>query len=281
MQSGLRKKTESFLLLALSVCLFNIPAISPAAAQDSAKPAAAVDTSAPRSIDSGEDLERWMEFYYMHPQPDLLVQALHFADRSGMVKQGEAPLTAFVSRVFAQNPKSIPGWAASLRDLSPNSRPMLWSALWWSSTIEGKDQLNKLATTYPNQADQDAVLGQMAKPAQAIDEMTLNRPEVLDELWGAFSATGDEKYVNRLISTLPWLTENGGDYIKLTLAGAAKWSLVSNAKIHPKVMACIMKARQDQPAIRRTLDSIIAEAQKTPVANPQQANQQATSRSPQ
>lgn len=276
MQSGKRKQVaKGFLLLALSVALLNIPVLE-ASAQDTANAAVNVDTSAPKVVTTPAELERWMEFYYLHPQPDLLVSALQYADSSGMVKQGEAPLTAFVSRVFAQNPKSIPGWVAQLKNLSPASKPMLWSSLWWSNTIEGKAELNKLATTYTSTKDQDAVLGQMAKPSLPIEQLELNRPEVLDELWGAYSATGDDKYLNRLITTLPWLTENGGDYIKLTLAGAAKWSLVSNAKIHQKVLASLMKARQDQPAIRRTIDAIIAEAQsKTP------ANQQASTRATQ
>jgi hypothetical protein len=279
MQSGInRQQTKHSFLLALSLSLltsFSTAAVLADDLQSGSKAAptniAGVDTSAPKSINAPEDLQRWMEFYYLHPQPELLVPALHFADSSGLVKQGEAPLTAFVSRIFAQNPKSIAGWTASLSDLSPASRPMLWSALWWSSTIEGKEQLNKLATSYPNPRDQDAVLSQMAKPSEPVDQMAMNRPEVLDELWGAFSATGDEKYINRLISTLPWLTDNGGDYIKLTIAGAAKWSLVSNARVHPKVLACVMQARQNQPALKRTLDAVIAEAQKASTNQNQQA----------
>lgn len=275
MQSGGRNKLATrVLLLALSASFLGAP-LAPAALADQAKPG--LDTSAPKSIATGDDLERWMDFYYLHPQPELLTQAMHFADSSGMVKQGEAPLMAFTSRVFAQNPKKIPQWVSELGDLSPAARTTFWSALWWSNTIEGKESLNRLATSLPSERDKDAVLGQMAKPAQPIEQMELNRPEVIDELWGAFTATGDEKYVNRLISTIPWLTDNGGDYIRLTIAGAAKWSLISNAQIHPKVMACLMKARQDQPNVRKTIDQMIAEAQKAPQSN----NQQAATHSPQ
>jgi hypothetical protein len=232
-------------------------------------------TAGPASIQSAPDLVQWMTYYYMHPQPDLLVPALVFADSNGFVQKGEAPLTAFVSRVFAENPKRIQGWIGQLTPaMSAKSQPMLWSALWWSNTVEGKEVLNKLLVALP-QKSQEYLLAQMAKPAEPIENMEIKSPEVLDELWGAFSATGDEKYVTRLMSALPWSYDPSGDFNRLSIGGAARWSLTSNAQQHPKVKALCLKARETHPELRKALDQVLAEPAKTTV------NQQASTRTAQ
>jgi hypothetical protein len=188
---------------------------------------------------------------------------LLFADSNGFVQKGEAPLTAFVSRVFAQNPKQISNWVAQLAPaLSSKSLPMLYSSLWWSNTIEGKEVLNKLLLALPPKS-QEYLLGQMGKPAVAIEAMEIKSPEVLDELWGAFSATGDDKYITRLMSVLPWNYDPSGDFNKLSIGGAARWSLSSNAVQHPKVRALCMKARETHPEWRKALDQVLADASKT------------------
>jgi hypothetical protein len=266
MQLGSKKSLmRSVVLLALSLVLSG-----GSVANAQAKP----DTGAgPTSIQSAQDLIQWMTYYYMHPQPDLLVPALLYADANGLVQKGEAPLTAFVSRVFAQNPKRIGPWVDQLNTaLSPKSKPMLWSALWWSNTPEGKEQLNKLAQALPEKS-QGLVLAQMVKPAVPIESMEMKSPEVLDELWGAFSATGDEKYVSRLMTALPWIYDPSGDFNKLSIGGAARWSLTSNAQQHPKVMKMCLKARETRPELRKALDQVLADAAK--------AQQQASTRSTQ
>lgn len=218
-------------------------------------------TAGPTAVRSTEDLVQWMTYYYLHPQPDLLVPALIYADQNGLVEKGEAPLTAFVSQVFATNPKRIANWVPQLDALSSKSKQMVWSALWWANTVEAKEALNKLVVNLP-QKSQEVLLAQMGKPPEAIEAMEIKSPEVLDELWGAFSATGDEKYVYRLMTALPWTYDTNGDYNKLTIGGAARWSLVSNAQQHPKVLKICQKARETHPEWKKALDVVLAEASK-------------------
>jgi hypothetical protein len=236
------------------------PLVESASAQG-ARPQPTVNTAAPASITSSDDLVQWMTYYYLHPQPDLLVPALLFADTSGMIDKGQAPLTAFVSRVFVQNPSRIAGWTEQLKALSSRSKPMLWSALWWSNTLEGKQSLEQLLTTL-NEKQATVVLSQMAHPAQPMETMDIKTPEVLDELWGAFSATGDEKYVDRLITVLPWQYSANGDYMRMTIGSAARWSLTSNAQQHPAVMKACIRARDTQPQLKGIMEKIIADANK-------------------
>jgi hypothetical protein len=256
MRSSLKKLVATaFSFVAVSLTLMGGAQAAPATAQ------APANTAGPAAINSTEDLIQWMTYYYLHPQPDLLVPALKYADANGLVDKGQAPLTAFVSRVFAQNPQRINEWMGQLDGLSSTSKPMLWSALWWSNSLEGKKALDALLQTL-NEKQASMVIAQMAKPAQPIEKMEINSPEVLDELWGAFSATGDEKYVQRLISVLPWATATDNDYNKLTIGAAARWSLTSNAQQHPLVLQVCMKAREQQPALRPMLDKVINDATK-------------------
>lgn len=258
---------RTVLLVATSIVLTNA---NGALAQTKSDP-----TAGPTAVQSTPDLVQWMTYYYMHPQPDLLVPALIYADQNGLIAKGEAPLTAFVSRVFEQNPKRIANWAEQLDALSPKAKPMFWSALWWSNTVEGKEALNKLLVTMPPKS-QEWVMAQMSKPAEPIEQMAIKSPEVLDELWGAFSATGDEKYVTRLMSTLPWQYDPSGDFTKLSISGAARWSLSSNAQQHPKVMKLCLKARETHPELRKALDQVLTEAAKG-----SQAGHQASTRTAQ
>lgn len=221
----------------------------------------AINTSAPAAINSQADVVQWMTYYYLHPQPDLLVPALQYADSTGLIEKGQAPLTAFVSRVFAQNPDRIKDWANDLKGLSNRSKPMLWSALWWSTTIPGKEALDSLMTTL-TEKQKTEVISQMAHPAEPIEQMEIKSPEVLDELWGAFSATGDVKYVNRLMTVLPWAQNANGDLNRMMIGSAARWSLTSNAQQHPLVLKACIEARSTKPELKSLLDRVIADATK-------------------
>ena len=222
-------------------------------------------TAGPQQIESPQDLVQWMTYYYMHPQPQLLVPAVLYADAHGLIDptKGEAPLTAFLSQVFAQNPKKIFAWCDQLSPaISKKGLPMLWSACWWSNTTEGKEALNKMISELPEKS-QDLVRGQLAKAPEPIDQREVKNGAVLDELWGAFTATGDDKYVLRVMSTLPWTYDPAGDYNKLAIGGAARWSLTSNAQQHPKVKELVTRMRQTHPEWKKALDQVLADASKT------------------
>jgi hypothetical protein len=255
-----KRITIGICALTLSMFIGLAPGATIASAQNAK--AATISTAAPTQIASAEDLLQWMTYYYMHPQPDLLVPALMFADQSGLIEKGQAPLTAFVSRVFAQNPQRISTWSKELSAMSNRSKPMLWSALWWSNTVEGKNALEECMKTL-TEKQAEVVLQQMAHSAVPVEQMDVKTPEVLDELWGCFSATGDAKYVDRLITILPWQYNSNGDYMRMTIGSAARWSLTSNAQQHPVVLKTCIKARDTKPELKGILDKVIADATKS------------------
>ena len=59
-------------------------------------------------------------------------------------------------------------------------------------------------------------------------------PILNDMYWGAFFASGDVSYIDKLIDKLQYINERENKDLFLA-AGTAKWSLGSNALFHPKV----------------------------------------------
>ena len=91
---------------------------------------------------------------------------------------------------------------------------------------------------------------------------TISSPSFLDALWGSFFATGDDRYVQRLISALPML-DTKGDVARMLIGGAAQWSLTSNAVQHPKVMEICEKELKTLPDDQKpTLEKIIESARE-------------------
>lgn len=227
-----------------------------------AVPTAATESRGPKSIASDQDLNAWLTYYYLHPQPELVVPATLLAEKKGYLNsESGGPYMAFLSRVFAQNPTKIAGWNKELEvAIQPKSKPILWTALWWSHTKESGQLLDEIAKTLSPKT-QTSLLEQIAKPPEPIEKMDINHPNVVDMLWGAFFATGDEKYIQRLISVLSWETQSK-DLNKMQVAASVRWSLTSNAEQHPAVLQICQQVREKQPDLRTVLDPVIEKATK-------------------
>jgi len=225
----LQRTCRCFLaLLSLLGCL---PALMPAAAQS--HPA---DIASAKSITTQDQLNEWMMHYYEHPRPDLTVSAVEFMAKGGELsnKGAQPPMGAFLSQLFAQNTESVAQWQAQLRSGPDDQEKLLALALWMSDSKDSLPLLKSLASGSPGS------VGEYAKGLLATRPPDLLRDDVasagfLDMLWGSFFATGSEKYVQRIISTLP-LAKTEGDVQKKLIGAAAQWSLTSNATQHARVM---------------------------------------------
>lgn len=226
-----------------------------------AAPSTAESQRAPKTIDTEQDLNQWLTYYYLHPQPDLVVPATLLAEKKGfLASDNGGPFMAFLSLVFANNPSRVGGWIKQLDSIPMKDKPMLWTALYWSHTKESQETLNQIISSLPEKS-RKSLLEQVSKPPVPIEKVEITGPAVLDMLWGAFFATGDEKYVKRLISVLPWESQTK-DLPKMQVAASARWSLTSNAEQHPRVMKICQQVRDTQPELKAQLDSIIEKASK-------------------
>ncbi len=218
----------------------------------------------PDDIRTSDDLGKWSTFYYLHPRPELTVKALHYAAKTGMFDQPHTTAIMFtlMTQLFAQNPQLLPSWIAQLSSLSIRNKALVWRSLRQVNTAESQQLANSLRQQFPADS-RPLLLAQNNPPPQAIEKMDLS-PPVLDMLWISFFITGDEKYVERIMSALTLWSPDQHDANKLITAGAAQWSLTSNARQHKRVMTICQSARKTQPQWKSQLDKVIDQAQAPP-----------------
>jgi hypothetical protein len=169
------------------------------------RPAAAQDSPQFRTLD---DVDRFTQTYYQQPRPELISDLIQGLSSVGLAQRPHAapPLISFLSEVFAANPSRMTEWrAVPIEDQT--ARQLVGQAL----------NLSKYG-------------GVMSK--------TGHSAELNDMYWGAFFATGNTAYLQKLVDQLHYYDERDNE--ALFLVGAtAKWSLASNARSHPVVRSTL------------------------------------------
>ncbi len=223
--------------------------------------------AAPRQIATMDDLSKWMTYYYLHPQPELVVQAVLFADKNNLLSGDYVvPLQSFLSRIFAQNPDKLPAWFNEMAPMKEANRTLILTSIWWSNTSQGKQILQQICKTLPEKPRAE-FKKQIDSDPPLIQEMPIDHTALLDMLWAAYCATGDEKYIKRLMTTLPWAETDQKNLQKMMLASAAKWSLTSNCEQHPKVLEYCQKIAATDPAMKKFVEPVLADVVKRRTAS--------------
>ena len=161
------------------------------------------------------DVGNFMLTYYLHPQPELignLIEALH---PSGLLQIQKAnninPVIGFFSEIFAANPNRLPQWQVLIAKQDVQTKAALDQAL-------------------------------SAAKSGGVLKVSGHTAGLNDMYWGAFCASGNPKFVYRLVDQLQYFDERNDE--SLFFAGAtAMWSLASNAKTQPAVHSAIEDAR--------------------------------------
>ena len=157
------------------------------------------------NITTESEFEYFTQAYYMHPQPELIPRAIEYLGSSRLLtkhKNAELPTAAFFSKLFLDNSALVGGLRKVIDRQDPETQALLIKAI--NNTPE-----------------------QLAK-------QTANGAAQNDIFWGAFFASGDYAYLNKLIDQLKFLDERKDIGLYLT-AASAKWSLSSNARTHFRV----------------------------------------------
>ena len=188
-------------------------------------------------ISTDAQLSEWVTYYYLHPRPDLVVSAVQFMSKQGHLQQASAQTAfcVFLAQVFAANAADIGNWFNKLHDGTEDQKSAL-ALVWWMVGSSDSRSLLKSLSGSGSDGFKDYVrelLADNSRPDFLQNE--ISSPAVLDALWVSFFATGDDRYVKRIISALPLLNAEG-DTGKILIGGAARWSLSSNAFQHPKIM---------------------------------------------
>lgn len=234
--------------------------------------AGSLTSAADPAIETQEGVNQWFIYYYLHPSPENVVPGVRTLAKAGLLDKAStrAPLIAFFGEIFRQNPKSLADWMKQLEGLKPEHQKILWYALWYAGNDPGKTLLQQAKDRAP-ESDKREIERLLKEPPPDLLEKPVQSPAVLDMLWGKFVATGDARCVQKIISVLPWLDKKppsvGSGKVDagsmLIVAGAAQWSLESNAIQHERVLKiCQDELSKQPPEVKVILKEIVEKAQK-------------------
>ncbi len=244
--SQTRRATLALLLLAFSLCL-STPTTTSAEEKTPA---------------NGDD---WLTFYYRNPRPDQLIPQLKAWSSEGTLQDqnARAPLLGFLSQVFRQNTDQIASWYQQTKDLPPKDQELINMAIWISNTKESNQLLEKeLPTAFAGKTPPDILT------------LKLDSSSALDLLWGYYFATGDSKALRRIAAMFRYADApekvdglpEGRSPLYVILPKAAKWSISSNARQHPKVLGDYKKmlaSDQLNDTEKKWLDESLQDAEDT------------------
>jgi hypothetical protein len=209
------------------------------------------------------DLTAWTTYYYLHPQPHLVPQALKETVAKGYFENDDAQagLSGFWAEVFRTNPDRIEAWVKPY--LGQPGRHILYSALWVADTPQSKSALKQFADA-ANPKEAAMIQSLLATSPPDIASTVIDSPAALDFFWGRFMGSGCEACVIRIIDQIG-LAESKGNTDLMLIGSAAQWSLSANVRQHARVLQ-IVKAKAATAAgdQRKILDEILHAAQAAP-----------------
>ncbi|MHB1232595.1 MAG: hypothetical protein ACYCZQ_08465 [Burkholderiales bacterium] len=83
-------------------------------------------------VTNENELEYFIQTYYMHPQPQLVPFAIEYLGSSKLLskyKNAALPTAAFFSKLFSDNPSSISDWKKVIDKQDTETRAMLIQAV--------------------------------------------------------------------------------------------------------------------------------------------------------
>jgi hypothetical protein len=173
------------------------------------------------------DVSGFMQSYYLHPQPDRVGAVIAALSVSGILKSpnSASPLIGFFSEIFAANPNRLPEWQTLIAKQDDQTKALL-------------DQALKVSKS-------GGVLSSSG-----------HSPQFNDACWGGFFASGNPKFVDKVVDQLQYFDERSDE--ALFFSGAtAMWSLAENARTYTAVHLAIESAKVN--ADKRTQE-LIAES---------------------
>lgn len=208
---------------------------------------AASQVSAREPVQSSRPAWQWVAGYYQNPQPDDLLPAIHRLSSSGYFESLGQPAVAigFFATVFAQNPERVNSWLSQAKDLPEPHRRILAVAAWKSGSAAGARLLRELSAR-AEPALREQVRQLVLTGSEPIGSTPVLSSSSMNLQWGAFLASGDERYVVNVLTAL------GSE--QPALSSSARFALARNAVAHPRVLEICRAQLDKQPeAIRSEL----------------------------
>jgi hypothetical protein len=190
-------------------------------------------------------LSKWMHYYYQHREFARIGDAMATASAAGVLKQAPRAMMigAFLAGVIEADPGALDKLVERLKTASGDQQVVLALAV---ALAGRKDLFPRIKRDLPAVAQVADRLLPDENAGHVLLAPVERSPLGLDLQWAYFMATGKEEPVLRIISALPGLTDKES-LERMISAYAARWSLSSNAGLHPKVMEICRRAAAVEP----------------------------------
>lgn len=143
---------------------------------------------------------RDMEFYYQNPRPEILPGLLRTLADQGVLGHGEKRLVAaaFLGELESQRPATLETLAQSARGLPGEAGADARRTLAWAAHLaripNEQGFLDSLLT-----ARDDTLRGHIGRSPAPLSSWEANEPTVPSMFWGAYMASGDTAWLDRLM----------------------------------------------------------------------------------
>jgi hypothetical protein len=188
------------------------------------------------------DVEHWMQFYYQHPQPELIVLAFRRLSESESLDKAadRRGLAFFLARILAANDERAGEWADETNDLPDLHRALFAQALTLADTERCDAAVLRIADNTEDASLASGLRRMHEMPRVKPLELPLDNPGVVGLIWAEFAATGDPAYIERLASIAFHITERKDPEL-MVVAVKATHELTLNAVDHPVVLATLKR----------------------------------------
>lgn len=212
-----------------------------------------------------QSLSKWIYSYHKHRDAESLVPAVRAMVKNQLIGSGymEKDFFAmgFLSAVFSEHPDRVRGWLTDLKELSfPGALASVLSAVAASDTPQAREALNEFAVRADPKI-KEFINSISSSPQTDLLTAPVITASTCDLLWGRYFATGDRRYVKKIIGALALGDQIEAWDIKAQTAEVAKHYLATYAIQCPEIMKICEEELKTQPEnIRKQLEKIIAGA---------------------
>jgi hypothetical protein len=217
------------------------------------------------AIRDKDALDKWVGDYAKAPAPELLTDALDYMDASGMTADNPEKTMpfygGFMGHIMRNNTDLLPALFKRAAAWQLPTRRLVWYAAWESNTPAARAQILHAQERETEKAEKERLKNLLQDKVVPLNKRAVTSVADLDLFWGIFFASGDTAYVRRVIGVLG-AAEDDATAVR-TIVAKAEWTLTTNAKKHPKVLAVCRGelAKANQPA-RGILQAIVTGAEE-------------------
>lgn len=198
-----------------------------------------------------KDEHNMMEFYRL-PNPDIFPELVMSMNEQGVFEKDSSrlPIIFFISEVFRRHPDRAKKWCGFFTKAEIPLRFDVGLAIRISDIPVATECITKYLGL--SEEEQKPLMEEI-KPYDPIKDPH-SSPALLDILWGMFVASGDTRYVHRIIDALEEEINGGKNMASM----AAAWSLTSMASNHPLVKEALFeRSKSEEGERKKAIDAIL------------------------